>query len=141
MQLLDDFGESQEELFGRLMEIRGEQQRTELVEVPDSAEQVELQANFQETTNTPNFAEEEMDRAEPQPPACPPTAALATVESNEPAQLDPTTQKEVDAMETTTTSTQGQGGQPSDDAATNNTPVPDQNIRAEPSIVDILEAE
>ena len=45
-QILDDFGESQEELLDRLIEIRGAQQHAEPVAEPESAEQVECQPNY-----------------------------------------------------------------------------------------------
>ena len=44
-------------------------------------------------------------------------------------------------MQTSTMTEEGQGVQPSNDAATDTTPVLDQNIRAEPNILDTLEDE
>ena len=66
---------------------------------------------------------------------------LAPVERNEPAELGPTTQGEVDAMETPTTVEQEPDAQESNEAPTDITPSPDHNERAEPNILDILEDE
>ena len=55
--LLDDFGVSQEKLLDRLMEIKGEQQRTEPVAELESVEQEERQPNTQEATTTHESAE------------------------------------------------------------------------------------
>ena len=90
-QLLEDFGESQEEIFSRVMEIRGEQQRTEPVAVPDSTEQVEPHPNSQERTTTPGDSADGTDRT-PQPTTDPQT--------EETGESGPTTQREDDAMET-----------------------------------------
>ena len=87
----------------------------------------------------PNFAEQEDTvMTEPSPPPSPQTEEVATIERNETAEPGPTTQEEVDVVETSTPTEQGQGVQPSNDAATDTTLVPNQNIRMEPNIMEIL---
>ena len=75
---MEDFGESQEDISHRLMEVSSEQQRTETIAVPnsDSAEQDEPQPilnNPLELTTMPVNTTEEMDREEPRLTACPQT--------------------------------------------------------------------
>ena len=107
----------------------------------DTAEQEELRPKSLERTTTANNTEEVTNRTEPQPTESPQTQQLATVERNEPVDLGPPTQGEVDAMETPTTTEQVQDMQPSNDVPTATTPSPDQYVGAEPNIQDILEEE
>ena len=137
-QLLDDFGESQEDIFSRLMEIRSEQQRSEPTTVldTDSIEHGEPQPNSPEMTTTPGNIENDTDKTEPQSTACPQTEATAATNRSEPAEPSPTTQVEVDNIETPTTVEQGQDAQQSNKARTDITPSPDWNVRAEPNILE-----
>ena len=110
--------------------------------VPNPAEQVEPQHNAKETTTTPNSVEQEdTNRTEPQPTTSPQTEEPTTLERNEPAEPDPTTEGGVDTMETRIVTEQGQGVQPGNDAPTKTMLVSDQNILAEPNILEILEDE
>ena len=77
-QLLDDFGESQKEIFRELIEINNEQQRTKKFAVTesDSVEPDERQPNSNnplEVTTTPINATKDTDRAEPCLTTCPQT--------------------------------------------------------------------
>ena len=76
-------------------------------------------------------AKEEPIREESQPPLSTQTATQPTTETNEPAEPDQTTQMAVDTVEPTTADTQGH----------DNTLVLELNLRTEPRILDILEAE
>ena len=67
-QLLDDFGESQEELLDRLIEIRGEQHHTEPGAEQEIAEPIERQPNTKEATTTHESTEGDMSTPQPQPP-------------------------------------------------------------------------
>ena len=113
---------------------------------PESAEQVERQSNTQEATTTRKSAETDTDREQPLPPMSPQTGAPATVvtsepmepepvtqtnnDTNEPEEQEPVTQEDDVTLETTTSTTQGQGQQPSNDATENITPELGQNVCA-----------
>ena len=118
------------------MEIMSEQQRTEPITVPDtdSIEHGEPQPNSPEMTTVPGNIVDDTDRTEPQPTACPQTEEPAPTERNEPAELGPTMQGEVDNIETPMTAEQEQDAQQSNEAPTDITLSPDQNVRAEPNI-------
>ena len=105
----------------------------------DTAEQEELRPKSLERTTTANNTEEVTNRTEPQPTESPQTQQLATVERNEPVDLGPPTQGEVDAMENPTE--QVQDMQPRNDVPTGTTPSPDRYVGVEPNIRDILEEE
>ena len=73
-------------------------------------------------------------------PVEPESITQTNEDTNEPEEQEPVTQEEEVTLGTTTPTSQEHGPQPSEDAAKSITPKSGPNIRAEPSILDILEA-
>ena len=136
----------------RLIAIRDARQHTEPVAELESTEHVEGHLNTPEATIA-HESDEATNGEQPQPPLSPQIEAPVMVVASNPVEQEPITpiddgtnafkpitQEEV-TLGTTTSPSQGHGPQPSDDATENITPESGQNVRVEPSILDILEAE
>ena len=140
-QLMDDFGESQEELLDRLIAIRDVQQHTEPVAELGSAEQVEGHLNTQEATITHESADpthreqtEPIMRSQTEEMVAAPITQL-----DEDINTPELTTQEGDDI--TSPLTLGEGQQPRNDMAEAITPELNQDVRTEASILEILEAE
>ena len=86
-QLLDNFGESQEELLDRLMEIRGIQQHA-----GPRAEQETIEPTERQPTTTRESAEGETSQIQAQPPISPQMEELVMAVTSDPHEPEPTPQ-------------------------------------------------
>ena len=128
-------------MFHQIMQAGSMRPNEESIAIPESetVEQDEPQPNSPERTTTVDNTEEVTDKTEPQPPESPRMDEPATVEREEPIEPGRPTQGDINTMESPTEHVQDM--EPRNDAPTNTTPSPDQDIGAEPNIQDILEEE
>ena len=138
-QILDDFEKSQEQLLNRLLEIKGTQYALPVAE-PESAE-VEGQSNDQETTITHESADNTHSE-QTQPIMSPQTETLVVAPITQPDNDTDTPEPNMQEGDIITSPLiQGEGQQPRNDTVGTITPELNQDMRTEPSILDILETE